>query len=83
MMRKMFAGPVAAGAVLLGTAGMAEAREVQTTPVDAAADDDGDDDDSGKVGLIGLLGLAGLAGLAGLRRREPVVRYDDRTIPPR
>ena len=83
MIKKMFAGPVVAGVVLLGTATMAEAQEVQTTPVDAATDDNGDDDDSGRVGLLGLLGLAGLAGLAGLKRRDPVVRYDDRTTPQR
>jgi hypothetical protein len=88
MMKRMIAGPVVAGVVLLGAGAVAEAQEAQTTPVDAATDDDdaGDDDDDdggGKAGLLGLLGLAGLAGLAGLKRRDPVVRYDDRTTPPR
>ena len=83
MIKKMFAGPIVAGVVLLGTGAMAEAQDVQPTPVDAASDDDDDDDSSGKVGLLGLLGLAGLAGLAGLKRRDPVVRYDDRTTPQR
>jgi MYXO-CTERM domain-containing protein len=86
MIKKTIAGPIVAGVVLLGPAAMAEAQEVQTTPVDAATDDNGDDDDddgSGKVGLLGLLGLAGLAGLAGLKRRDPVVRYEDPTTPRR
>ena len=84
MIKKMFAGPFVAGVVLLGTAAMAEAQEVHTTPIDEATEDNGDDDEgSGNVGLLGLLGLAGLAGLAGLKRRDPAVRYDDRTSPQR
>ncbi len=82
MFKKMLAGPMVAGVVLLSTATMVDAGKAQTTPpADEATisdDDDGDDGDS-KVGLWGLLGLAGLAGLAGLKRREPDTRYVDRT----
>lgn len=75
MMKKILAGPMVAGALLLGTATMVDAQEAQTTPVDeATSSDDGGDS---KAGLWGLLGLAGLAGLAGLKRRDPVVRYDN------
>ena len=74
-MKKMLAGPVVAGVLLLGTATVADA---QTTPVDDAttsANSSDDDDGSSKVGLLGLLGLAGLAGLAGLKRKD----HDNRT----
>ena len=84
MMKKMLAGPMVAGAVLLGTATVVDAREAQTTPpVDAATSDADDDDGDSNAGLLGLLGLAGLAGLAGLKRRDPVVRYDNQPTQPR
>lgn len=81
MIKKLLAGPMVAGVVLLGTATMVEAQDAQTTPPvdEATSEDDGDDDGSSKVGLFGLLGLAGLAGLAGLKRRDPDTRYVDRT----
>ena len=85
-MKKMLAGPMIVGLCLLGTATVVDVQEAQTTPpADAAlSDDDGDDDDgSSKIGLLGLVGLVGLAGLAGVKRRDPVVRYDNRSTPPR
>ena len=89
-MKKMLAGPMIAGLCLLGTAPVVDALEAQTAPpVDASViDDDGADDDaSSKIGLLGLVGLLGLAGLAGVKRRDPVVRYDNRNdnrpTPPR
>ncbi len=81
MMKKMLAGPMVAGALLLAPVAVAQASNAETTPpADAATtdEDDGDDDDSSNVGLLGLLGLAGLAGLAGLKRRDTAVRYDSR-----
>lgn len=80
MLKKMLAGPVVAGVLLLAPVAVAQASNAETTPVDAATttDDDDGDDDGSKVGLLGLLGLAGLAGLAGLKRRDNTVRYDNR-----
>ena len=86
VMKKMLAGPMIVGLCLLGTATVVDALEAQTAPpVDASViDDDGADDDaSSKIGLLGLVGLLGLAGLAGVKRRDPVVRYDNRSTPPR
>jgi len=85
MFKKTLAGPMVAGAVLLGTATMVDAENAQTTPpADEVTTSDADDEDgSNRVGLLGLLGLAGLAGLAGLKRREPDTRYVDRATTPR
>ena len=78
VIKKMLAGPVVAGALMLAPVSLAQAANAETTP--PAGDDTGDDDDDGSnVGLLGLLGLAGLAGLAGLKRREVATRYDTRT----
>ncbi len=78
MMKKMLAGPVVAGVLLLGTATVVDAQDAQTTPGDDATtstDNNDDDDGSSKVGLLGLLGLLGLAGLAGVKRHD----HDNRT----
>ena len=59
MMKKMLAGPMVAGALLLAPVAVAQASNAETTPPadEAAADeDDGDDDDSSKVGLLGSVG---------------------------
>jgi LPXTG-motif cell wall-anchored protein len=64
-MKKIIAAPALAGALLLGTATIADAQQAP-----AQEDTADDDDDNGNLGLIGLVGLLGLAGLAGLKRRE-------------
>jgi len=70
-MKKILAAPALAGALLLGTATIADA---QAPAQEDTADDN--DDDNGNLGLIGLVGLLGLAGLAGLKRRD---HYDNRS----
>ncbi|CAN5777747.1 hypothetical protein BH20ACT4_BH20ACT4_11810 [soil metagenome] len=71
--KKMLAGPALAGALLFGTASVADAQETPSQE-DAAADEDSD-----KTGLFGLIGLLGLAGLAGLKRNTRDTGYDQRT----
>ncbi|CAN5730764.1 hypothetical protein BH20ACT4_BH20ACT4_11730 [soil metagenome] len=77
-MKKMLAGPALAGALLFGTASVADAQETPAQE-DAAADEDSD-----KTGLFGLIGLRGLAGLAGLKRNttQPVRRLRASTADP-
>jgi LPXTG-motif cell wall-anchored protein len=78
-MKKIIAAPALAGALLLGTATIADAQHAPAQ--EDTADDN--DDDNGNLGLIGLVGLLGLAGLAGLKRRDRNDnRYDTRYTTP-
>jgi MYXO-CTERM domain-containing protein len=87
-MRKALAAGTAATAILLGSAGIANATEADapapatvTTVAQEAEQEDGD-----KTGLWGLAGLLGLLGLAGLKRRRdadyPVARGTGTVTPP-
>jgi MYXO-CTERM domain-containing protein len=79
-MKKLLAAPAVAGALLIGTATIADAQQ---SPAQEETTGD-DDDDNGNIGLIGLVGLLGLAGLAGLKRRDRYAdnRYDTRYTAP-
>lgn len=75
-MRKTLAITAATGALLFGSAGIANATAPSTPPLSsttttvAQTGDADNNNHSDKTGLWGLLGLAGLAGLAGLTRRR-------------
>jgi hypothetical protein len=73
-MRKTIATICATGALIFGSAGVANAATVES-PVPAstttlAQTDDTTVHQSDKTGLWGLAGLLGLLGLAGLKRRN-------------
>jgi hypothetical protein len=69
-MKKILAAPALAGALLLGTATIADAQ--QAPAQEDTADDD--DDDNGNIGLLGLVGLK--------RRDRDDNRYDPRYTTP-
>jgi LPXTG-motif cell wall-anchored protein len=75
-MRKTIAVVSAAGAILFGGAGIAQAAVPATWPASTtttlAQDSHNNEKSSDKTGLWGLLGLLGLGGLAGLKRRNDV-----------
>ncbi len=72
-MRKSIAVVSAAGALLFGGAGVANAT-VASAPAPSSTTttlaDNNNDQHKDNAGLWGLVGLAGLGGLAGLRRRK-------------
>jgi MYXO-CTERM domain-containing protein len=74
-MRKTIATICATGALIFGSAGVANAAIVESpvpasTTTTLAQTDDTTVHDSDKTGLWGLAGLLGLLGLAGLKRRN-------------
>lgn len=73
-MRKTLAVVSAAGALLLGGAGVANATAPatpgSTSETTMLAQDNDNNNHSDKTGLWGLAGLLGLAGLSGLLRRD-------------
>jgi LPXTG-motif cell wall-anchored protein len=80
-MRNLLAALIAAGAVSVAGAGVANATPTPTlqsgpavTSTTLAADDNATNDDNDDNGLWGLAGLLGLLGLLGLKRRNDVDR---------
>ncbi|OBK13176.1 WGxxGxxG family protein [Mycobacterium sp. 1245852.3] len=72
-MRKTIAIVSATGALLFGSAGVANASSApapSSTTTTLADSNNNNDQHSDKTGLWGLAGLLGLGGLAGLMRRK-------------